>query len=264
MSTSDDDLMGALRRSGDPADRRLADLLGGLSPVAGPQATGPRANDALASFLVGTDPVAARLTEQPVTEYGDGLVVELGRPTPRRRPMRSSTLVSLRRVLATSLIAKAALGLTVAVTGAGAVAASGALSGSSEDVVVVASDGTAEALETVEAADTVLHDFDGLAHADDVEDADEVEEPEEADDSDDAPAQPAPVVAPGTVTQQDPPAQDDDDANEPDDDADEPDDDVDEPDDDADDDTDEDDDDSDEDDDADEPEDDDTEDPDDD
>jgi hypothetical protein len=217
MSTFDDDLVAALRRSDDPADRRLADLLGGLTPTVGPQSRRPGANDALTSFLVQADPTVARLTEAPtapVESSADDLVVALGAPTPRRRSMRSSILMPFNKALRMGLLAKVVLGVTVGLTGAGAVVATGALSANAEDVVVVASDGEDDVV-----ASEVDHDFDGLPHADDVddddavEDADEVDDVDEVDDADEAAAPAAPAATVVQPTDDDSDLPDDDDAD---------------------------------------------------
>lgn len=202
MSTFDDDLLAALRRSTDPADRRLADLLGRLSPTGDRGTTGPRANEALTSFLVGADPAVARLTD-PVPGPEPDLVVALGRPSPRRRSMRSGVLVPFHKVLKMGLLAKVMLGATVAFTGAGAVAATGGLPGGDNDVVVVtpASDGTDLSDDSTEVSDAVEveDDHEGAAHEgdvddgpdpedvdDDADDANDVEDADEADDAEDA------------------------------------------------------------------------------
>lgn len=188
MSTFDDDLLAALRRSTDPADRRLADLLGTLSPTGDRATTGPRANEALTSFLVGADPAVARLTD-PVPGPEPDLVVALGRPSPRRRSMRSGVLVPFHKVLKMGLLAKVMLGATVAFTGAGAVAATGGLPGGDNDVVVVtpASDGTDVSDDSTEVSDAVEveDDHEGAAHEGDVDDGPDPEDVDDADDADD-------------------------------------------------------------------------------
>ncbi|HEX6935996.1 MAG TPA: hypothetical protein VF227_05710 [Actinomycetes bacterium] len=190
MSTFDDDLLAALRRSTDPADRRLADLLGTLSPTGDRATTGPRANEALTSFLVGADPAVARLTD-PVPGPEPDLVVALGRPSPRRRSMRSGVLVPFHKVLKMGLLAKVMLGATVAFTGAGAVAATGGLPGGDNDVVVVtpASDGTDVSDDSTEVSDAVEveDDHEGAAHEGDVDDGPDPEDvDDDADDAEDA------------------------------------------------------------------------------
>lgn len=185
MNTSDDDLLAALRRSADPSDRRLADLLGALAPAPGPRISGPRANDALTSFLVSTDPTVAGIAEEPAADrdLATDLVVHLGRPAPApRRRSVVGVLAGLR-----GGPAKAVLAATVALVGAGTAAASGAWHPAGPDTVVATpTSGDAAPSEPADEAPSSDDVRDGVRR--DVEPDRRAERPDGATEVDEAPA----------------------------------------------------------------------------
>ena len=187
MSDSDHDLLAGLRRSTDPADRRLADLLGGLVEPTGRRVAGPRASEALAAFLAANDPIAAAPLDTVPEPAAPDLVVELGRTPPRRATMRSY-LVPLRTLLRTSLLAKVVLGTTVALTGAGAVAATTDIDTGRDTVTVVPASDPGDAGTSGDDTPGVVEvddDHEGTAHegdADDGPDPDDADGPDGADD----------------------------------------------------------------------------------
>ncbi|MEP6761322.1 MAG: hypothetical protein ABJA93_08145 [Sporichthyaceae bacterium] len=144
MNTNDDDLLAALRRAENPADRRLAELLAsapgkeGRSPH-GKEGRTPRASDALAAFLA-----AAISGVSPLTDTDDQSVIahDTYRLEPvllAQTPTRSSQMKpvsAFSRVLKLSLLAKIVLGATLAIGSVGAVASTTVLGQTGDDIVI--------------------------------------------------------------------------------------------------------------------------------
>jgi hypothetical protein len=162
VSTSDDDLLAALRRSADPADQRLAEQLSSLNPGRRGRAAGPRANDSLISFLVSADPAVSGVGEDVVAGSDAApadLAVHLGTSEPPGRAARSvgATLAAMWR----GAPAKAVLAATVALVGAGAAAATGAWQPVGPDTVVATPSSqqrpSAESADQEPVPDTAAH-----------------------------------------------------------------------------------------------------------
>jgi hypothetical protein len=146
MNTNDDDLLAALRRAEDPADRRLAELLASAPGKEGRAPNGkegctPRASDALAAFLAAAVSGVAPLTDtddQPVPANDSFRLepVNLARPPDRSSTMKPVTAFS--KVLKLGLLAKVVLGATLAIGSVGAVASTSVLGQGGDDIVIAA------------------------------------------------------------------------------------------------------------------------------
>ena len=146
MNANDDDLLAALRRAEDPADRRLAELLASIPGKEGRTPHGkegctPRASDALAAFLAAGASGVSPLTDtddQPVP-VDDSFRLEPVHLA--RTPQRSSTMkpvTAFSKVLKLSLLAKVVLGATLAIGSVGAVASTSVLGQTGDDIVIAA------------------------------------------------------------------------------------------------------------------------------
>jgi hypothetical protein len=167
MNTNDDDLLAALRRAEDPADRRLAELLAsapgkeGCAPH-GKEGCTPRASDALAAFLAaavsGVSPLPDT-DDQPVAARDKYTLepVHLARPPQRSSAMKP--VLAFSRVLKLSLLSKIVLGATLAIGSVGAVASTTPLGNSGDDVVIAApaTDGDEDGDDSTEAIDENEH-----------------------------------------------------------------------------------------------------------
>ncbi|MGH8895037.1 MAG: hypothetical protein ACRDWY_17310, partial [Actinomycetes bacterium] len=189
-----DDLEPALRGDGDLVGQRLARLLRVLRRPTGDV---PRASEELAMFLAAAetgaevDSAGERLTVRSdlLVTVGSAVhgpaVGQAAGPSKRRRMMKSSLLVPLQNVAKLGLLAKVMLGATVALGGAGAVAATSTLPDNDKDVVVTspASDDTGQ--DDTEEAPSAADDHEGRGLA--PGDVDDEPEDEPEDELDDAP-----------------------------------------------------------------------------